>query len=90
MTSVLLSWRSLSIRFHHYGEEPPYSWWIFTLSLAPLPRGRRGKAAAGQTTTTNQWLFENFLYLNPFFLILGDSLPSQGLQQLMDCSEAKQ
>lgn len=65
LTSVLLYWCSPSIRLHHYSKEPPYSWWIFTLSLAPLPRGGRGKAAAGQIPTTNHRLF-NLLYLNSF------------------------
>lgn len=66
MTSILLSWCSLGIRLHHYSKEPPHSWWIFTLSLAPLPRGGRGKAAAGQITTTDHRLLENLLYLNLF------------------------
>lgn len=66
MTSVLLSWRSPSIRLHRNSKEPPYSWWIFTLSLASLPGGGWSKAAAGQATTTNHQLLEKLLYLNSF------------------------
>lgn len=59
------------LRLHHYSEKPSYSWRLFTLSLALIPWGSWGKAAAGQVTGMFFWNinYSSKFVLKLFFLI---------------------